>query len=209
MTHATERVTTCEDCGNLMAEIRAIAAATRGLPAPVRVAARDFRISPDQASSLARGAGWRRILRPFGRQGFIAIRPLAAMFSTLGVAGLLLAALPLLPLAGGTASMDTVGGGAQVREAPAAASQDPKTRLFPSPTIQPLTDEFTGDAEAGSVSEPTDPEAGGTIQAPETTEPPVAEERPDLPTLLVSVSLLFLGAGLGLFVLQRAARRLR
>ena len=86
MTHATELVTTCEACGNLLADIRAIAAATRGLPAPVRVAARDFRISPDRASSLARGAGWRRILRPFGRQGYAAIRPFAATLSTLGIA---------------------------------------------------------------------------------------------------------------------------
>ena len=208
MTHATELVTTCEACGNLLAEIRAIAAATRGLPAPVRVAARDFRISPDRASSLARGAGWRRILRPFGREGYAAIRPLAAMFSTLGVAGLMLAALPLLPFAGGTASLDTVGGGAQVREAPAAASPEQEFRLFASPTVEPLSGEFSGDAEAGAASEPTDGELAGASQAPAATEA-LAKERSEPPAPLLPVSLVFLGAGLGLFLLQRAARRLR
>ena len=208
MTHATELVTTCEACGNLLADIRAIAAATRGLPAPVRVAARDFRISPDRASSLARGAGWRRILRPFGRQGYAAIRPFAATLSTLGIAGLLLAALPLLPFAGGTASLDTVGGGAQVREAPAAASPEQEFRLFASPTFEPLGVEFSDDAEDGAASEPTDGESGGAIQVPAATET-LAKERSDPPAPLLPVSLVFLGAGLGLFLLQRAARRLR
>jgi hypothetical protein len=208
VTQATELVTTCEDCGNLLAEIRTIAAATRDLPAPVRVAARDFRISPDQASSLARGAAWRRLFRPFGRQGYAAIRPFAATLSTLGVAGLLLAALPLVPFAGGTASMDTVGGGAQVREAPTAAGPEQEFRLFASPTVEPVSDEFPGDAEAGAASEPTDGELGGAIEAPAATEV-LAKERSDPPAPLLLVSLVFLGAGLGLFLLQRAARRLR
>ncbi len=207
--HASTLVETCEACEILVSELHVLAEATRGLPPPVRGVARDFRISPERAVSLARGGHWRRFLRPFGRPGNATIRPLAAMFSTLGVAGLLLAALPLLPLAGGSASMGTADGAADVREAPAAASPDPGTKLLLSPSVGPPNDELVGDAEAGAVSEPTHIDAGGPMQAPETTETPVAEERPDLPTLLVPVSLAFLGAGLGLFILRRAATRLR
>lgn len=196
-------VAACPDCGNLLAEIRSIGTATRHLPPGTWVAPRDFRISPDQALSLARGAGWRRILRPFGRQGNAAVRPLAAMFSTLGVAGLLLAALPLLPFAGGRVSQDAAGGSAQVREAPAAPSLQPEFRLLASPTVDPSGDDFSGPAKAGAESEPTSGEAADTSQ------PPEVEERSDMPAPQVLVSLVFLSAGLGLFLLQRAARRLR
>lgn len=203
LTRSSDLVAACPDCGDLLAEIRSIGTATRHLPPRTWVAPRDFRISADQARSLARGAGWRRILRPFGRQGNAAVRPLAAMFSTLGVAGLLLAALPLLPFAGGTASVDTVGGGAQVREAPSAASLQPEFRLLASPTVDPAGDDFSGPAKAGAESEPTSGEAVDTSQ------PPEVEERTDPPAPLLLVSLVFLGVGLGLFLLQRAARRLR
>ncbi len=208
--HASALVATCEACGILLTELRSIAVATRGLPPPIRAAARDFRISPNQALSLARGASWRRLLRPFGRQGNTTIRPLAAMLSTLGVAGLLLAALPLLPFAGGSASMGTAGGPAEVREAPvevreapAAASLQPEFRLLASPTVDRSGGEFSGDAKAGAVSEPTSGEAADPSPAPD------AAERSDLPAPLVLVSLAFLSAGLGLFLLRRAAQRLR
>lgn len=225
--HASALVATCEACGNLLAEIRTIAAATRGLPAPVRVAARDFRISPDQASSLARGAGWRRILRPFGRQGYVAIRPFAAMFSTLGVAGLLLAALPLLPFAGGTASMDTVGGGAQVREAPTAANPRPEARPPEAAGVDASDGKYLGANLDGAGSGPTDGagtppiEAGAPgpteravigpteDQADGPSQPLETTQSTDPPAPLLLVSLVFLSAGLGLFLLQRAARRLR
>jgi len=104
--------TTCRDCRVLHAELLAIAAATRHLPAPVRPPAMDFRITPDRAIELARGGLWRRLLRPFGQPGSGAIRPLAAAFTTLGLAGLMLATLPNLQLGGSSA-----GAGAYVETA--------------------------------------------------------------------------------------------
>ena len=112
------------------------------------------------------------------------------------------------PFAGGSASLDAVGGGTQVREAPAAASPEGEFRLSASPTVEPLSDEFSGDAEAGAASEPTDGELGGAIQEPAAPEA-LAKERSEPPAPLFLVSRLFLSAGLGLFLLQRAARRLR
>ena len=91
LARAEALLATCPDCRVLHAELLAIATATRHLPAPVRPPAMDFRITPDRAAELARGGLWRRLLRPFGRPGSGTIRPLAAAFTTLGLAGLMLA----------------------------------------------------------------------------------------------------------------------
>jgi hypothetical protein len=118
---------TCPDCRALHAELLAIAAATRHLPAPVRPPAMDFRITPDRAAELARGGLWRRLLRPFGRPGSSTLRPIAAAFTTLGLAGLMLATLPNLQLGGSSAGAGTYAGApadsATREQAPAATPE--------------------------------------------------------------------------------------
>ena len=114
----------CDRCRALLEELRAIAAATRHLPPAPRPPALDFRLTPDRAAALARGRGWRRFLRPFGRTGIGAVRPLAAAFTTLGVAGLLLAALPMLPFAGAA-------------HLPDRARREPRRRARPTTRLRP------------------------------------------------------------------------
>ena len=81
---------TCESCSDLRRDLVAIAAATRSMPA--LVAARDFRLTPEQAERLSRGSWLRTLLRPFAAPRS-AVRPMAAAFTTLGIAGLFVATM--------------------------------------------------------------------------------------------------------------------
>src|SRR5512143_2621071 len=91
----------CAGCSDLHRDLLAIASATRSLPAP-KAPARDFRLTPAQAERLRRRSWLRAALRPFGTPRSV-VRPMAAAFTSLGVAGLLVAtALPAL-LGGGAA----------------------------------------------------------------------------------------------------------
>lgn len=200
----------CGECRTLLEDLRAIAAATRSLPPAPRPATRDFRLTRDRATSLARGGWWRRSLRPFGRQGNPALRPLAAALVTLGLSGLLLAALPMLPL----------GGAATYLAAPAGPSG---TRgldherygvlvVSPGPTVGALDLTAQEPAVAAVPSTPV-PSVGAPDIATQAAGNAVKgghePEAPDGPAPLVLLSLTFLGAGLGLLVLRTAALRLR
>jgi hypothetical protein len=101
---AAAMVVGCPECATLHADLRAIAAATATLPAPVR--SRDFRLTQTQASSL-RSGGWRRLLASFAGPRFAFAGPLGAGLATLGIAGILLAGGPVVPLGGSTAAMVT------------------------------------------------------------------------------------------------------
>jgi hypothetical protein len=81
---------TCAACADLRRDLLAITVATRLLPAPV-APARDFRLTPAQAERLRKGSWLGRVLRPFAATQSAA-RPMAAAFTSLGVAGLLVAA---------------------------------------------------------------------------------------------------------------------
>lgn len=81
----------CESCAELRRDLIAIAAATRAVPAPA-LPARDFRLTTDQAARLRRGSWLRRLLRPFAAPRS-AVRPMAAAFTTIGVAGLFVTTL--------------------------------------------------------------------------------------------------------------------
>ena len=87
---AEARRTACPECAALYADLVAIAAATKALPAPARP--RSFTLAPEQAARLA-PSPWRRLVAGIGNPTGFA-RPLAATFTTLGIAGLLLTALP-------------------------------------------------------------------------------------------------------------------
>jgi hypothetical protein len=197
---------TCDRCRGLLGDLRAIAAASRDLPPAARPAALDFRLTPDRAAALGRGGRWRRLLRPFSRTGNDAVRPLAAALTTLGVAGLLLAALPMLPLGGSAAG-------------PAGAAATTESRdidqgaygAAAAPTGEPSPDPFGLKVEQPPVAAgPTDGSVAGAAGSGATAERLRTDDR-DAGSggadPLVIVSSAFLGAGLALLLLRRAARR--
>jgi hypothetical protein len=101
-------VATCTSCAELRRDLVALAAATRALPRSA-TARRDFRLDAQQAARLRRGGLLRRLLRPLAAPGSAA-RPMAAAFTTLGLAGLLVANI-LPSLFGGAASGVPTGAG--------------------------------------------------------------------------------------------------
>jgi hypothetical protein len=205
-------VAACPDCATLHADLLAIAAATRALPAPART--RDYRLTAEQAERL-RPSGMRRLVEAFGSSRLAVTRPLAVAFTTLGIAGLLLSAIP----AGGPALMlapvgPSVGeGGATVTDrandiqggqatavpafglesaAPVpAASPQPDGDLAGEPAASGQVDEAGGEPKDSTVSPSADlgEETGGA---------------PWLPLL----SIALLATGLGLFSVRLVARRL-
>src|SRR4051795_13155376 len=98
---AADLVATCEACATLQADLVAIAAASGGLPAPVR--SRDYRLTPEQAAKL-RPTGRRRLLDALGSTRFAFAAPPGATLANPGLAGLLLAAIPGVSLQGATSS---------------------------------------------------------------------------------------------------------
>jgi hypothetical protein len=197
----------CDHCRTLLAELRAIAEVTRHLPAAPRPPALDFRLTPDRAASLARGHRWRQFLRPFGRTGIGAVRPLAATFTTLGVAGLLLAALPMLPSAGSATFQAVPAGSSEARDADHetfALTMLPSGDLTGGPLGLKVREPAVGGAP--NVASSDEAALGAAASGVGTGDGP---EGSGGPTSLVILSIGFLGAGLGLFLLRRAAVRLR
>jgi hypothetical protein len=208
----------CEDCRALHADLLTIASSTHELPAPLRPPVRDFRISPERAATLARGGFWRRVLRPFARPGG-ASRPLALAFTTLGMAGLLLATLPSMPLNGGDdLTMVQAPAGSDGRN---AAQPTEMPEVAASPDIDTSGGEYQPDgvdtgagaspgpgkgagAGQGSGARPTAEPTGGKV-VPEVA---VIDDTTSGPSPLVLLSVAFLAAGLGLVLLRLTARRL-
>lgn len=227
---ADAQIATCDACCALEAELRAISRATRQLPPPARPPDLDFTISAWRATALGRHGAWRRLLRPFGRFGSGSVRPLAAAFMTLGIAGLLLATLPALPA---LRTLEFGSGGAYM----AASGSSPGTRDFQTSSLQPeagATGEAPGDDNAvgtgvDAAGGEAGPDASGGANTAGAAPAGAESQAPGIddvaggevgkggigpepggsgdPTLLVLVSVGFLGAGLGLFLLRRAALR--
>jgi hypothetical protein len=200
----------CPDCAALHADLLAIAAATRELPAPVRI--RDYRLTPEQADRL-RPSGLRRLLEAFGSPRLAVTRPLALAFTTLGIAGLLLTAVPAVGPArmlstgserdaSATAQAnDGAGSGAEGTAVPAYGAGSPAP--VPAASPQPGGD-LAGEPAASapaivSGGEPKDSTTQGSRA--------LAEEAGGIPWLPI-LSVLLLSTGLGLFALRFASRRL-
>ena len=223
----------CEPCAELRRDLVAIAAATRSLPAPA-LPARDFRLDPAQADRLRRGSRLRGLLRPFASTRS-AVRPMAAAFTSLGLAGLFVATV-LPGMFGSAASAPAqerdqfVGAGAPAPTAAPAATSAVQAAPESSGGI-------LGPVAAGPTRSAYDylyrtagPGGEGTDKSDDTSTqyPPVAVgagathdafldgggERLSLasaPTInpLIAGSLALLGIGLLLFGLRFAGRRLR
>ncbi|HSL32000.1 MAG TPA: hypothetical protein VK871_00045 [Candidatus Limnocylindrales bacterium] len=92
---AASFVDACADCRAIHDDLLSIARATAALPAAARP--RDFRISPEQAARL-RPKGWRGLVAAFASPRLALTRQLGVGLTTLGLAGLLVSALPSFPL---------------------------------------------------------------------------------------------------------------
>jgi anti-sigma factor RsiW len=223
---AEAQLATCAACAQLHEDLVALAAATRALPAPART--RDFTLAPAEAARL-RGSPWRRLIAAIGSTRDVFSRPLAIGLTTLGVAGLLVATVPMPFGAGGAtaerasapigaATEDSTAGSApgdtstsQSSAAPALPGESGPAIAAAGPSAEP-----SGAAEAA----PDNPEPDVLFQGGETSplpgEPDAnrnlyqtgfdASESGPSPMFVVAGLLLLMG--LGLFGLRWTARRL-
>lgn len=193
-TAAAELVTGCAECATLATDLRALAAATRALPPARRP--RDFALSPADAARLS-PRGLRRFLAALAAPRSLS-RPLAAGLTTLGVAGLLLAALPgILPVGmGGAAAPEAPKGGQAVEPLDGDSAATPS----PAPGYSfGVEDRDTTGNEGGPTR--SDVDGPGT--------PPIEDAvGASGPSIFVVLSGSFLIAGLGLFALRWTGRRL-
>lgn len=90
-------IASCPSCGALFADLTAIRAAIREARVPSRT--RDFLLTSADAARL-RPARWRGLLAAIGTQHDAITRPIAVTCAGLGLAGLLLTAIPIGDLAG-------------------------------------------------------------------------------------------------------------
>ena len=186
-TRATQLVTDCTHCALVRDDLVALAAELRTLPAPRRT--RDFRLTADQAAAL-KPTGWRRLLGVFGSSGFRFATPLGTTMATLGIAGLLLAAVPSLPGSGttgegapgdGDAATSQVQIAAPARSAAAASSapqpqgEMPSASAAASASAGPATG--TQEYPTDQYGNPADTSAGGT--GPAASSPPRELAQPD------------------------------
>ncbi len=157
LTDASELVAGCADCAALHRDLRAIAVALPALPAPVRP--RDFRLTPEQAASLA-PSGWRGVLAAFASPRFRLAAPLGTGLAAIGLAGLLLGTPgSVLPAGGagsaaeaatGAAGAPTVAGDAAAGAGPAAAA----------PALPAAPSGGAGYADTGSTTREPAPVSG-------------------------------------------------
>jgi hypothetical protein len=229
---AEAQLAACPDCAALASDLRSLAAGLADLPSS-RPAPRDMRLSVEQASRLRRGRLWRVLLRPFGTAGLPGLRPLAATLTTLGLAGLLMTAIPL-GLGAGSASMalpgsravDTNAGEAGVpggSVTPAAAASS-STAYGPDATpTTPQAAESQAPASLDSAGAQASPGAvfsdvavkgatGSDSHGYLTNAPPSSTTRDAASPLggvppLAVVSVALLAVGLALLSLRAVARR--
>jgi hypothetical protein len=200
MVSAREQLAACSPCTDLLADLVTLQTVLPTTSTPARP--RDFSLTPADAARL-RGGGWRRILGFFGSARDNISRPLAIGFTTLGIAGLLVAALPSMYADGGATILSTVG--APVEQAAPAPAEVPESNRL-SVSADPgssMTDEgvFAGGNpdELGS--------AGGGDIAGDGSAFALRGDASGLSAVFVLAGTLLI-AGLGLFALRWSARRL-
>jgi hypothetical protein len=218
---------TCSECALLEADLRAIATATAALPKALRT--RDFSLSARDAARLRR-RGWRGLVGTLAGPRSAALKPLATGLTTLGIAGLLLAALPAMQLGGSAApppgpaapaaAPSGAGTGSDTNGfAPAASAAPTRLRAYGAesepprdsvPVSRPVGSPVAVEQDRGDAGPGV---AGGEPSAqPEPAAPPVvpAPTAPVVrgPSPLAVLSAAFLVLGLALFVIRWTARRL-
>ncbi|MEX1169701.1 MAG: hypothetical protein WEE50_06130 [Chloroflexota bacterium] len=221
----------CRACAELYEELVALRNATQALPVPARL--RDFTLTPADAERL-RGSLWRRVLAAIGSTRDVFSRPLAIGLTTLGLAGLLVATVPM-PFGGGAtaeralsrigaATEDSSDGSAAGQEFSTQASEPQPLPEASGPAVAAADPSAvpSGAGEAAPAASPQDIAPDVLFEGGESS--PLAGE-PDAgrnlslagsdasgggfsPSPLFIVAGLLLLIGLGLFGLRWTARRL-
>ena len=215
---ATTQIAGCPDCATLDADLRALAASVRTLPAAAH-APRDYRLTAEQAARLRGGSWWRRAARALSAPRGVG-RPFATAFTTLGLVGLLLGSLPAgaLPLfSGGSSGARLSAESAQSAEPSKAPEANPTdARGMFGPAVEGSPAHYGDETDKGDDAGTIGAGAGAPSDAPGVSEAPPAapdltfSDRQSLSQVspLIALSSLFLLIGLSLFALRRLARRL-
>lgn len=223
LARADALLASCADCADLFADLGTLRAAVRAMPAPPR--RRDFRLTEEDAVRL-RPSGWRRLV------GWLAaprstVRPLAAGLATLGLAGLLVTAIPGLPVSDSPtmlsapasqeageqyrAEMATNGPAATPRAGTLTAPTQPAATAEPGvaapevPAAEPSPDGSV--AGAGGVNAGGPPSAAVDDAGRNAADASAFRGEQPGPNLVALASIVLLVAGLGLFAARWAARR--
>lgn len=224
----------CPDCRAIADDLRSLTASLATMPTS-RPAPRDMRLSPAVAARARRGAGLRRVLRPFGRAAWAPLRPVGGSLAALGLAGILITATggalgpsaASAPAAGGAfgANPESSLGSKVVEQNPSGPSAEandaargssvpsgpagPQVGLglaSPAPTTVPVAAENgTATAAPSAISDRT---SGSLAAAPGLTGPAEggAASAAGIPPLTL-VSIAVLAAGLVMLGLRVAGRR--
>ena len=212
--HLPPALAACPDCAALHAELVTLAAAVPSAALPARP--RTYTLSQADADRL-RAPAWRRWLGSIGTSRDAITRPLALGFTTIGLAGLLVATVPGALSSGGAAG---AGGAAQYAPAeapatgelaaPAAASADTGAiDISAAPELQGSEDGsgvFSG-ADDGDAAKSADPGSRTTTGDDSADQLAIQDDAPALSGLFAVAGFLLI-AGLGLFGLRWTARRL-
>ncbi|MEO6207197.1 MAG: hypothetical protein ABIP77_04505 [Candidatus Limnocylindrales bacterium] len=222
---ATTLLATCLDCARLHADLLSLAVALPAASTPARP--RDFMLTAADAHRL-RPRGLRHWLGLIGTARDTVTRPLAIGFTTLGLAGLLVATVPgALPGSAGATAPSTAGGAASADEgvsaapgastAPAApeaagaAAPSGASLQMSAPPPVPTDDGtlFSGSDSSDLKSQGADRDLAGD-PAPEKRAAELAAGENSSPgvSMIILLGGLMSILGLGLFALRWRARRL-
>jgi hypothetical protein len=156
---AKQLVDSCAECAALASDIRLISARTSELPAARRP--RDFRVTREQAERL-RGSWFDRLMRNISAPGSTVVRPLAGAALAVGIALVVVGALPLGSLNSRTATDAAPGANFGIE------TVTPATEAAGAPQRSALTS-APGDNSApgspSSVSGGTGPQPAGSAVA--------------------------------------------
>ena len=154
---AQSLVDNCDECAFLAADIRLIAARMHELPAVHRP--RDFRIAPEQADKL-RGSWFDRLMRGLSMPGWGVARPLAGAAMAIGIALVVVGALPISNLTGGAAQDVNPNSASQAANAPSTV---PVAALPQTPeTTKATAEDTSGRGPATAPQTPASPEYNTT-----------------------------------------------
>lgn len=159
----------CDRCAELHADMVSLVAATRRLPTPARP--QDYTLSAGQAARLR--SPWRRFVGAIGSPRDALSKPLAVGLTTLGLAGLLVTALPSMSLGGASSA-----GGPVALPAATSAVGAPARVSGAAPEASGASDLSGEGATAAGASAPSVPAAGtnvSPVQRPEAVGSPLPD----------------------------------
>ena len=166
----------CDHCAELHTDLVTLAAATRRLPTPARP--RDYTLTAGEAARLR--SPWRRFLGAIGSPRDALSKPLAVGLTTLGIAGLLVTAVPSMSF--GSAS-SSAGGPAAAPPAAATGAGAPGFGVV-APEASGASD-LSGEAAtaAGASVGPVPAAAGASAVPGQAALPDAASSQPSRVTI--------------------------